>query len=238
MTDMTPLPSQTGEPEVHAVDDLLAPWVEKLKARGLDVPTDATPDPTPARETPEEAAARHQARLAHFATRWKSLVPVMYQEADVANLDEAQEAVRVRSWLRSGSCHLILAGPVGTGKTYAAYAVGNQALQGGLWVEAWNVGDLMDAMRPASEDRYAEDRARRCQVLILDDLPAKASDWEAERLTMLLDARVREQRQTVLTTNITSAQVTEVWGSRLMDRLNYRLTAVTLRGESRRAGAW
>jgi len=162
----------------------------------------------------------------------------MYQEASVDDLDDLQHAAHVRGWLRSGSLHLVLAGPVGTGKTHAAYAVGNQALAAGLWVEAWAVGDLMDALRPGGSDHGAEERARKCHVLVLDDLVGKATDWEAERMTLLLDARVRDQRQTVVTTNITSGQITETWGGRFMDRLRYRLTPLTFQGESRRGAEW
>lgn len=219
--------------------DALEPFRAKLRARGLD-PDSPPPGPAePHTETRQEARERHQRKLDNYAARWKALVPVMYQDATVDHLDgEHQNAVRVRAWLRSGSLHLVLAGPVGTGKTYAAYAVGNQALAAGMWVEAWTVPDLMDALRPGTQDPNAESRARRCQLLILDDLTAKATDWEAERLTMLLDARVREQRQTLVTTNITSQQIQEVWGTRAMDRLRYRLTALTFTGESRRTDAW
>lgn len=218
--------------------DALAPWMERLKERGLD-PTNVPPaERGPTVETPEEAAQRTQLRLNNYHARWVEKVPAMYRDASLDDLDDHQKAVEVRSWLATGSLHLVLAGPVGTGKTHAAYAVGNQALERGLWVEAWAVGDLMDALRPGSADHSADERARRCHVLILDDLVGKATDWETERLTLLLDARVRDQRRTVVTTNITSQQITEVWGSRLMDRLRYRLTALTFQGESRRAADW
>lgn len=218
--------------------DALAPWMERLKDRGLDPANVPPAESGPAVETEEEAAQRHQLRLAAYHARWAEKVPAMYRDASLDDLDDNQKAVEVLGWLASGALHLVLAGPVGTGKTHAAYAVGNQALERGLWVEAWSVGDLMDALRPGSSDPHADERARRCHVLILDDLTAKATDWEAERLTLLLDARVRDKRQTVVTTNITSQQITEVWGSRLMDRLRYRLSALTFQGESRRGAAW
>ncbi len=189
-------------------------------------------------ETDADAAERISARSAAARERWLEMIPPMYRDADVKDLDDDQEAVRARAWLHSGSLHLILAGPVGTGKTFTAYAIGNQAVASGIETMAANVGDLMDAMRPGSgRERQADMLARRCQLLILDDLLAKATDWEAERLTLLLDERVRNQRRTIVTTNATSDQITDVWGARLMDRLRYRMLALTLRGESRRS-AW
>lgn len=219
------------------LSDALAPLHERLRARGYE-PGDTSVEPEPHGETAEEAQERHARRLETITARWHAGVPPMYADASMDDLDDDQHAIRVRSWLRSGSCHLVLAGPVGTGKTHAAYAVGHQALRDGLWVEAWTVVDLMDALRPGSSDRDAERRARDARLLILDDLPAKATDWEAERLTALMDARVRAERLTVITTNITAAQITETWGDRFMDRLRYRLTALTLAGESRRKAEW
>lgn len=219
--------------------DALAPWAERLRERGLEPDLTLKPgDTEPDDEDPEDAERRRLQKLEHLTARWSTSVPPMYRDARLDDLDDDQHAVRARSWLHSGSRHLVLAGPVGTGKTHAAYAIGHQALDAGMWVEAWNVGDLMDALRPASDDRGAERRARDARLLILDDLTAKASDWEAERLTLLMDARVRAERLTVITTNITSQQITETWGPRFMDRLHYRLTALTLTGESRRKADW
>lgn len=225
----------TNEPA--PVGDAMAPILERLKARGHDPEAEA-PDEDLRTETREEAAERRQQRLSAYAARWLEKVPAIYAKAALADLDDQQHAVRVQSWLHSGSLHLVLAGPVGTGKTHAAYAVGNAALAAGRWVEAWSVGDLLDALRPGSSDRAAETRARQCHVLLLDDLTAKATDWESERLTLLLDARVRDQLQTIVTTNITSDQITDTWGARFMDRLRYRLTALTFSGESRRSATW
>jgi len=223
------------KPLSASVDDLLAKVPGLKRAAELDDGRDLDQSRT---ETPADADARTRERAEHYRARWERQVPPMYQDADVDALDgDTQHAVRVAAWLRSGGLHLVLAGPVGTGKTYAAYAVGNQALRHGFWVEAFNVGDLMDAMRPGSSDRSAEQRARDCQLLILDDLVAKATDWEAERMTLLLDARTRAMRQTIVTTNITGDQVTETWGGRFMDRLRYRMTSLTFTGESRRS-AW
>ena len=231
MDDMT-------QPHVTTMGEAMAPWLAKLRERGLD-PANLPPAADDGRtETPQEAEARRAQRAETYAARWRERVPAMYQDAKVTDLDASQHVHQVRSWLASGALHLVLAGPVGTGKTHAAYAVGNQAAEAGKWVEAWAVGDLMDAMRPGSSDHGAEHRARSCHILILDDLMGKATDWEAERLTMLLDARVRDQLRTVVTTNITSAQITETWGSRLMDRLRYRLTPLTFHGESRRGAEW
>lgn len=232
MSDMTTAPSPEEPTPLGAA---ILPFARRLEERGLTVGTPPTgPTPTPT-EDRDDQRQRLEARVANYRARWADKAPAMYAAATVDDLDERQHATRIRAWLRSGSFHLVLAGAVGTGKTHAAYAVGNQAVDHGLQVEAWNVGDLLDAMRPASDDRHAERRARTARVLILDDLLAKATDWEVERMTLLLDARVRAELQTVVTTNLTRDQIAETWGHRFMDRLGARLTVVTFTGPSRRA---
>jgi DNA replication protein DnaC len=239
MAESTTMDDMTGPSAVRMGDtDTVRALQERLAERGWDG-TVTEPDNTPERETPEEAAERRARRMEGLTARYRTRVPDMYQDANLDDLDDRQDPIVIRSWLASGSLHLVLAGPVGTGKTFAAYAVTNQAVERGHWVEVWTVGDLMDALRPgANSQALVAARVRGCQVLLLDDLPAKATDWETERLTLMVDARVREGLRTIITTNITSDQITSVWGARLMDRLRYRLTVVTLTGESRRAGAW
>lgn len=233
MDDMT-----TPSPEPSPLADALSPLAERLRKRGLEI-GQPSPGPTPVpKETDDDLEARRAARLNNYQSRWAERLPAMYADASLDNLTDAQHHPEILRWMAEDRLHLVLAGGVGTGKTYAAYAIGNRLLERGVWVEAWPVGDLMDALRPTSTDRDAERRARDCQVLILDDLTAKATEWEAERLTLLMDARVRSKRRTIVTTNISAAQIAEAWGNRLMDRLRWRLISCTFTGPSRRAEEW
>lgn len=217
----------------HAVGD----WRTKLHARGIDLAT-LPPVPDSHRETLEDRRDRLQAQARNRAARWVNRLPVMYADAAVADLTDAQGAVQVQGWLGSGSSTLLLAGPIGTGKTHAAYAVGHQAVAAGLWVEAWTLGDLLEACRPGG-DPVALDAARNADVLVLDDLlAAKVSDWAVEQFTSLMDHRLRNQRRQVVTTNAAHADLLEAWGARALDRLRFRWTVVALTGESRRVAAW
>lgn len=181
-------------------------------------------------ETPEEAQARLQARQAVYQQRWLARRPLMYADASPADLDHGP----ARDWLNSASLTLVLAGQVGTGKTHTAYAIGNSGAAQGAWVEAWTVTDLLAALRPDGDARVAVD-VRRCDLLILDDLGAsKPTEWAVDQVTSLLDARLREGRRQIVTTNAPGAALEEAWGGRLMDRLAYRQTVQVFTGESRR----
>lgn len=194
----------------------------------------AEPDPTQSIvETEDEFRERLAARRAVYQARWAAQVPPMYATASLADLDETQAF----TW-PSGSLNLVLAGPVGTGKTHAAYAIGNDLAAEGTWVQSVTVVDLLAALRPDGDPGLAK-AVQSCQVLILDDLGAgKATEWAVEQMTALLDLRVREGRRTVVTTNVPEPDLEAAWGGRFMDRFRYLRTVVVYRGESRRKAAW
>lgn len=236
----------TTEPQPLATAPALTRLQAALKARGIDV--EAAPDPERV-ETPAERSQRLLEASRAARTRWGARVPAMYAQARLADVltdgdhlrpDQAQsiQAFQASMGGHPGPLNLVLAGPVGTGKTHAAYALGNQAALAGLTTEAWAVVDLLEAMRP-SGDAQAAYLARRARLLVLDDLGAqKASEWAVEAMTGLLDERVRENRHTVVTTNVPEPDLEGAWGGRFMDRLRYRRAVAVFHGESRRAAAW
>lgn len=206
------------------------PAIKRLVEAGVvyvpGAPTDAT-------ETAAERADRLAARRAVYQARWAAQVPPMYAEASVMDLDEGQATS-----VPPGTLNIVLAGPVGTGKTHAAYAMGNALAERGEWVQATTVVDLLEALRPEGNAGLAR-AVRECQVLILDDLGAgKASEFAIEQMTALLDLRIREGRRTIVTTNVPEDTLEKVWGGRFMDRLRFRRVVHVFRGESRRRAEW
>lgn len=194
----------------------------------------AEPDTTrSSTETDAEKAERLAARRAVYQARWAAQVPPMYADASLADLDGAQAF----TW-PTDSLNLVMAGPVGTGKTHAAYAIGNDLSAEGTWCQAVTVVDLLAALRPDGNPSLGR-AVQECQVLVLDDLGAgKASEWAIEQMTALLDLRVRQGRRTVVTTNVPEPDLEAAWGGRFMDRLRFRRTVAVFRGESRRKAEW
>lgn len=229
------------DPTMLGDTDALKSLQERLAARGITVdPTaPAEPDPYVNRESPEEARERRAMAHAHRVARWERRCPVLYAEAEAHTLDEFQSPERLAAWANNPEAmNLILAGSVGTGKTWAAYAIGHLLVQRGVGVEAWTVADLLDELRPdgdKAEAAYAE----RAEVLILDDLGAsRPTEWAVETLTSLMDQRLRDKRRTIVTTNLPEAVIAAAWGERLMDRLRHQATVVVMSGPSRRGAGW
>lgn len=187
-------------------------------------------------ETPEQARERIAIQHANRVKAYRESVPVMYREATLADLDEQTQGL-VRDWIERQGSTLMLAGPVGTGKTHAAYAVLNDAAETAT-VAATTLADLLASLRPDGDPKAAQ-RARTADLLLLDDFgAAKASEWAVEQVVALLDARLREGRRQVVTTNAPYDALVEAWDDRAMDRLRYRWTVIQMTGESRRKAAW
>ena len=226
--------TEQAEP-ITIADALPARLRERLEAMGVQTAAELAKaaDAEPRTESPEDRQERLERRRNAYRARWEAQVPPMYADASWSDLDEAQRF----DWPQE-SLNLVLAGPVGTGKTHAAYALGNAFSARGQWVQATTVVDLLAAMRPDGDASLAR-AAQSCHVLILDDLGAgKASEFAVEQMTALMDLRIREGRRTIMTTNVPEPDLEAAWGGRFADRLRYRRTVAVFKGESRRKAAW
>lgn len=234
MADMTkPKPRAKVPPKVDVTD-----WRERIPADILAAAEAEGPlDVDSHSETPEQAAERRRLQHEAMTADYRARVPVMYQDANLAQVDDAAR-LAILDWIEREGSTLFLAGPVGTGKTHAAYGTLAYLLAMKLTVEAVTLSDLLASLRPDGDHRQAE-RARKAQVLLLDDFgAAKPSEWAVEQVVALLDERLREGRRQIVTTNAPYEALEAAWEGRAMDRLRYRWAVVTMTGESRRKAAW
>ena len=128
----------------------------------------------------------------------KAGIPKRYRDCSHPKALSLAEAVKDGRWA-------YIHGGNGTLKSTLAYAVAAILLSQGKRVRCMSSYDLMDAMRAPSEaDRAMYDQAREVDFLILDDLgkEATASEYACERLFSIIDARSKEMRPTVITSNL------------------------------------
>lgn len=129
---------------------------------------------------------------------------------------------------------LLLGGPVGSGKTWAAWEVLERAVAAGysgrilfmttaLWQET--VGPPVDRERLQT--------MREVDVLVLDDLASgRVNEWMRECLLGVVDERWSQARPIVCTFNVQSLR--EMLGERIASRLVDGATKVALTGADRR----
>lgn len=130
--------------------------------------------------------------------------------------------------------HLLIGGPVGVTKTWNVFEVLERVVRAGYVgrIEFRFADEWEDIIMPPV-DRNELRILREADVLVLDDLGAVGlGQWELRCLRGVIDNRWRNDRPTVITTNVSSLRdaLDEPIASRLADDA----TVVMLHGEDRR----
>ncbi len=159
-------------------------------------------------------------------------------------LEQTTAVVRARRWLDGPRDRgLLLAGPVGRGKSAIAGAV---AVVYGAPVGAhyWPTGALVEARkaemdRPSGPDgrtrASVEDRIARRQLLVLDDLGAeRPTPFSADLLGRIISARYDAEQLLVVTTNLPPNRLLDHVGDRAFSRLCEMCELVEVDGADRR----
>ena len=97
---------------------------------------------------------------------------------------------------------LYLWGPVGCGKTYAAYSIMERLQEMNINVRFYTAPDMFDLIRDdyQHKDSYNLDRLLAFRgVVIIDDLGAeKASEWVSETVYKIVNKRYEEMIPTII----------------------------------------
>lgn len=137
---------------------------------------------------------------------------------------------------------VILAGPIGTGKTHLAISLGVEAARRRFRVAFFRAADLVRTLTEARDERMLtllHRRLRRVDLLILDELGFVPFERAGGELLFDLISERHELRSTVVTTNLTFGEWVQVFGDEklttaLLDRLGHHAHVLTTRGDSYR----
>ena len=130
---------------------------------------------------------------------------------------------------------LVLTGPPGCGKTYAAACIANAALDRGLSVRVWSVPRLVDGL-----DREDEAAIARADLVVLDDLGAERdTSYGLEGVWRAVDTRALSGKPMVVSTNRTVREMVaadSVGWQRVYDRVLGACLPVAFEGVPRGDG--
>ena len=129
----------------------------------------------------------------------------------------------------------ILAGPVGTGKTWAVWKAAEQAVRHGYegLVVITTAARLRRIIAPATADPREFERYLAAGLLAIDDLATvRLSEWDMDHLGELVDERWSEMRPIALTSNVTKLR--ELLGPRISSRVQHGALVVDLDGQDLR----
>jgi len=173
-------------------------------------------------------------------------------EAHGAGQCKALEACRsfASTFEPSAGGGLWLIGPPGTGKTHLGAAMVSHAIRErrvGAAIHAAH--DIMRMLRERfgvkeSADPYGDDIDTTDQLirhlgtvplLVLDEIGVtRGSDWEAEQMFAIVDERYRLELPTVVVSNLPAAEIKQLVGDRVYDRLREGAKVVPMNWPSHR----
>ena len=134
---------------------------------------------------------------------------------------------------------LLLTGAAGRGKTFLTHCIAKELIDKGHSVIYYSAGELFDLIaknrfgRGQDEDDQMPDDQylSGCDLLIIDDLGTEiVNSFVASQLFRLLNERILNHKSTLISTNLSLAQLSALYSERIMSRITSSFTLLAFFG--------
>lgn len=224
----------TTSDEPRPVGQMVKDWQRRIEHLAEHAASRHSTDPEPAGRVRDLDGWRE--------AQWRRAIPARFHDARLAQVRDthgAKVADDLEMWVdcKADRPNLLLFGPVGVGKTYAAVAALRPLYDRGETVAMWPVTTLLEATSPGGIDPAgALASAINADVLLLDDLGMeRGTEWAAERVYEVINQRWLDRVPTIVTTNLPGPDaMIDAVGERVWSRLQDGAIALRLAGDDRR----
>ena len=166
-----------------------------------------------------------------------SLRDVRFEDSDgCENIQKCRAFVEHWDEIKAQNTGLLMSGPVGTGKTYAAACIANALIDRGVPVLMTNFPTILSTSKYELNDTIRQ--AMEYDLIIVDDLGVERdTEYSSETVYQFIDACYRRKKPMIVTTNLSLKDLRVQEGlryKRIYDRVLEICVPMVFNGESRR----
>ena len=173
---------------------------------------------------------------------FENLSEAFYEGEDLANFKRAEQLCREFVSNQDRGCqNFLFYGNIGTGKSFLSGCMAAELLKQGkevLYFSAVSffekLADLQFSEGGANREKLSgfREEVYHCDMLILDDLGTeRVNQFILSELFSLINERLRRQKATVISTNLTLQNLSDVYTERVLSRITSGYTLCKLTGK-------
>lgn len=198
-------------------------------------------------ETPGTACyckvGREEQERIERQTKWQSIVPRRFADYTLDTHPNQKAAYAVRQWVAvdaPAGRNLVLLGFTARGKTGLAIGALREMFANGYAVRFATVPDILAQLRPRDDKDQGPAATlydlQSVPVLLMDDLGAeKMSEWASEQLYVIVNGRYERNLPTIVTSNLSMAEIEKAGGPRIVSRLQEDASILEIAGPDLRS---